>query len=80
MKMERDIVTIEKFIDSSQWMMWKFQVRVNLMASDLFKYVDGKQGKPGDATSATYAKDLMEWTKMMQGHRKSWLIRVVPRY
>lgn len=61
--MDKEHSTIDKFIDPSQWMVWKFQVRVNLLASDLIGYVDGTIEKPADATVAGYAASLVEWKK-----------------
>lgn len=69
--MEKETSTIEKFIDPSQWMIWKFQVRVNLMALEIFGHVDGttKMPEPAaasetDATKKAKAvKDIAEWNK-----------------
>lgn len=61
--MEKDKSTIEKFIEPSQWMLWKFQVRVNLMAAELTGYLDGTTEKPSDATVDDHAQKLAEWKK-----------------
>lgn len=64
--MKKDTFTIEKFIDPSQWAMWKFQVRVNLLASELFGYVDGTVQKPEPAAGAAATainKNIAEWLK-----------------
>lgn len=61
--MEKDTSTIDKFMDPSQWMVWKFQVRVNLMASELIGYVDDTTKQPNDATVENYATKLAEWKK-----------------
>lgn len=61
--MERETSTIDKFIDPAQWMVWKFQVRVNLMASELVDYIEGTKEKPADLTVGTHEKDLAEWKK-----------------
>lgn len=60
--MEEKSSTIEKFIDPSQWMVWKFQIRVNLMAADIFGYVNGTKKTP-DAADKEHDKKLVEWTK-----------------
>lgn len=61
--MEEKLSTIEKFIDPSQWMVWKFQIRVNLMAAEIFNYVDGTKQKPSDEKEKDYDKNIVEWTK-----------------
>lgn len=61
--MEKDTSTIDKFMDPSQWMVWKFQVRVNLMASELIGYVDNSIDQPNDATQPNHATLLAEWKK-----------------
>lgn len=62
-KIDKESSAIEKFIDPSQWMMWKFQVRLNLMALEIFGHVDGTKKIPSDIAEANYSKDLAEWTK-----------------
>lgn len=44
-------------------MMWKFQVRVNLMASDLFGYIRGTEKKPADITALEYNANLNAWLR-----------------
>lgn len=61
--MERETFTIDKFTDPSQWMVWKFQVKVNLMAADIFDYVTGTKKAPVDAAAVTYATTLAEFNK-----------------
>lgn len=64
--MEKDRSTIDKFIEPSQWMMWKFQVRVNLKALELFGIVDGKTKKPVKAATeddAAFNKRESDWEK-----------------
>lgn len=61
--MEKESSTIDKFIDPSQWMVWKFQVRVNLMASELVEYINGTKVEPAEAAAVTYAADVANWRK-----------------
>lgn len=57
--MEKETVTIDKFTDPSQWMVWKFQVKVNLLALGLYGLVDGSKVKPVGADAVT----LETWVK-----------------
>lgn len=61
--MEKDVSTIDKFIEPSQWMIWKFQVRVNLMAAELVGYIDGSTERPTDATETNHQQNLADWKK-----------------
>lgn len=61
--MEKEKSTIDKFIEPSQWMVWKFQVRVNLMASEIMDYVDGTKTKPNNEADENHVKNLAEWKK-----------------
>lgn len=59
--MDKEIVSIEKLHDKSQWMSWRFQVRVTLVASDIFEIVDGSRKQPGPGTTEAEQKVLAEW-------------------
>lgn len=37
---------IEKLVDSSNWMQWKFQIRAILDARDTLEFIDGSLVKP----------------------------------
>lgn len=61
--MDRDVITIEKFQEASQWMTWSFQVRVVLSAADIFDVVTGECKMPVDIEAADYNAKLVEWKK-----------------
>lgn len=67
---ETEIVRIEKLQEASQFMNWRFQVRVVLKASEIFEVVSGVEKKPAAATAnADQAainaanKSILEWNK-----------------
>lgn len=49
-----EISKIEKLQSVSQWLVWKFQVKIILSANDLFGVVSGKTAKPSE-TNEKYA-------------------------
>lgn len=68
--MGKDTATIEKFIDPAQWMVWRFQVRVNLMAKELSGHIDGTKVKPEPAAASAEetekearVTEIAEWIK-----------------
>lgn len=66
--MDSDSIKIEKLQEASQFAAWKFQVRVALMAKEIFNVVNGTEKKPAEpenAASDTAAinKQIAEWTK-----------------
>lgn len=69
-KMDAEIVRIEKLQDAAQFASWKFQVRVTLNANEIFGVVSGLELKPQPAaTTATAAekteaiKNIADWNK-----------------
>lgn len=56
--MENDTYKIEKLTSASQWLLWKFQVRIMLSASDAFQVVSGDLAQPaeGDAKLSAWQK------------------------
>lgn len=54
---------IDKLIDGSQWLIWKFQLRQILEASEMYDVVNGDSERPNDK-DANYATKIVEWKKM----------------
>lgn len=59
--MDKEIISIEKLHEKSQWMTWRFQVRVTLVASDIFDIVNGSKRKPNPGTTEAEQKALADW-------------------
>lgn len=59
--MDKEIISIEKLHDKTQWMTWRFQVRVTLVASDIFDIVNGSKVKPSPGTTDAEQKLLADW-------------------
>jgi len=60
--MNGDRVKVEKLVDSSNWMQWKFQIWAILDARDALALIDGKLVKPeGDNVANT--AELNRWKK-----------------
>lgn len=60
---DRDIISIEKFQEASQWTVWSFQVKVILTAAEIFGVVNGDDKIPTVTTDKDYAKNLADWKK-----------------
>lgn len=57
--MDNDTLKIDKLNSEDQWSTWKFQVRLSLIAADVFEVVNGDSEKP----AATEAALLTAWKK-----------------
>lgn len=55
--MDKEIISIEKLHDKSQWMTWRFQVRVTLVASDIFEIANGSKLQPAQEGTAQGTSD-----------------------
>lgn len=60
---DKEMISIEKFQDASQWMAWNFQVRVILTAAEAFGVVTGDEVMPTDISDTQHANKLREWNK-----------------
>lgn len=60
---DKEIISIEKFQDASQWMAWRFQIRVILTAADAFGVVNGDDAMPTDTSDDEHENKLREWKK-----------------
>lgn len=47
--MDDSLIKIDKLLDESQWAMWKFPVKLTLIANDLFEVVSGDEVCPATA-------------------------------
>lgn len=59
--MDKEIISIEKLHDKSQWMTWRFQVRVTLVASDIFDIVNGSKKQPELAADESNRAVIVDW-------------------
>lgn len=57
-----ETVKIDKLNSQSQWLTWKFQVKILLSAIDCFDIASGVSKKP-EETEAGYANKIVEWRK-----------------
>ena len=56
--METEIIKIDKLQDVSQWMTWRFQIKVCLNASGFFGVTSGTETLP-EATTADVKKEAI---------------------
>lgn len=56
--MDNDTIKIDKLNSEDQWTTWKFQVRLSLIAADVFDIVNGVEERPatGESTLAAWKK------------------------
>lgn len=59
---DHDVVKVEKLQEASQFLMWKFQMKVYLNASEIFNVVCGDFIKP-EEDSKDFEKNKKLWTK-----------------
>lgn len=59
--METEIIKIDKLQDVSQWMVWRFQVKVCLNASGLFAIASGTEEIPVATANDAKTKAIADW-------------------
>lgn len=60
--MDSDTAKVTKLVESKQWTLWKFQVKIVLKSQDVWEVVSGDE-KPPESSSSTYDKDLKAFNK-----------------
>lgn len=68
--METEIIKIEKLQEASQFTSWRFQVRVTLIASEIFDIVSGVEEKPKPAANTAAATEKTEAETKIADWRK----------
>lgn len=68
--MDTEVIKIDKLQEASQFTSWKFQVRITLIAKEIFNVVSGTEVKPSPATDEASGsekeaalKSIAEWIK-----------------
>lgn len=65
--MDSDLVKIEKLQKNEQWLLWKFQIKILLKASELWEVVNGSLPTPVQKPAQNaeeFAKVLSSWKKL----------------
>lgn len=62
--METESIKIDKLQGESQWSTWRFQVKITLIAAEVYEIVTGVEAEPAGESNANYAAELKAWKKL----------------